>query len=291
MLKIILLLILSPGIPKVFALETDNYIVWDKDLKDSSASINRYMNELIEDSRSRSSSCEQMSKIVGSRLRSVLVHHNPIENWLMQNLSSAEVFPTSIHYVSQSIYRDPFLPHIPKFGLAANVQVNDYYFGTDKLSHFASTGYDYYKIYQKSLKAGLSPKMALYRAIDFGVRDEKTLHGYWASGVFSYADLEANYQGLRFYLGLCTSSEDAFRIEDYVNGYWDETFYHSHRLSRNWLKVSKVLSSTVCYLKSSPRVTSRMSYYTRTSVPSPSMKYLDSLSDVPGTTDQRDCDE
>jgi hypothetical protein len=42
----------------VFALETDNYLVWNRELADSSPSINAYMNEQIEEARQSSESCE-----------------------------------------------------------------------------------------------------------------------------------------------------------------------------------------------------------------------------------------
>jgi hypothetical protein len=207
----------------------------------------------------------------------------------MKHLNSSEVYPTTIYHVPQSIYRNPYLPHIPKFGLAANVQVNGYYFGTDKLSHFASTGYDYYKIFMKSLKSGLSDKEALRKAVNFGILDEKTLHGYWVSGVFSYADLEANYQGLKFYRSLCESPVSSFDITTYVNGFWDESFYLSYRVPKNWKKVSTVLRETVCAKKSSPMVTQRMRYYKETSQQSSSMDYLQTLGDLPSVLNQKDC--
>jgi len=251
------------------ALETDNYLAWKKELRDSGPAINSYFNHEITHVLKTSDpdlSCEEVTQKIGEVFESHLVHDNPVENHLLSVLSSEEIFPTSLYYVEESIYRDPFRVYIPYFGLAPNVQVNGFYFGTDKLSHFASTGRIYYEKFQKS--------SSLKSAISWGVRDEKTLHGYWASGVFSYADLEANYQGFLFYQDLCQGShpyltkkgsrwslQRPFKIEKYVSGLWDETYLESYRLPGNWNKVKGFIQREYCPLKDSPLVRKRFHYY------------------------------
>jgi hypothetical protein len=53
--------------------------------------------------------------------------------------------------------------------------------------------------------------------VRFGVRSEKGLLRLSGAGVFSYADLEANYQGLRFYRGIC---EDSLLVRDLATRAW-----------------------------------------------------------------------
>jgi hypothetical protein len=66
--------------------------------------------------------------------------------------------------------------------------------GTDKIDHFWIQGYDYFR----RSREGRSPG----RAVDWGTRTERGIWGLRTTGVFSYADLAANYDGMRFYTGL-----------------------------------------------------------------------------------------
>lgn len=274
---IALILILIPAVAQ--ALETDNYLSWGIELRDSSGEINRFFREGIRNSlrkidRHDEKSCAQMTELIGKDFASFLVHDNPVENWLFSVLSSDEMYPMGINYVEESIYRIPFRFYIPLFGLAPNIQVKDFYFGTDKLSHFASTGMIYYKIFRKELAAGSSGADAERKAIDWGIRDEKSVHGYWASGVFSYADLECNYQGLRFYRKFCESDSPYLQkknhewvlavspdIRDFVSAFWDETFEPSYLLPENWAKVAPILREYYCPRRTEPSVEGRFSYY------------------------------
>lgn len=282
------------------ALETDNYLAWDKTLSDSSVHINQYLSETIERAlmstpEHQKKSCQEMTILIGEDFESHLVHDNPVENWLFTVLSEEEMYPLNLNYVERSIYREPYRFYIPWFGLAPTIQVNGYYFGTDKLSHFASTGLIYYKIFMKELLKGKSSRAALQTSIDWGVLDEKTVHGFWASGVFSYADLEANYQGLRFYQRFCSSLNPYLRksatgewildnvpdIKMFVRGSWDESFYLSYRKPQNWEKVAPILRNEYCSKVALPRVQKRVSYYKRDKNLSESQKYLFSLKDAP----------
>lgn len=291
-MKIILLALLLPL--SSLALETDNYIVWGQELKDSSSHIDHYFHESIEIALQKIPShqertCEEMTKLIARDFKSRFVHDNPVENWLFKRLTSEEIFPESMSYVHGSIYREPYLFYIPWFGLAPNIQVNGHYFGTDKLSHLASTGMTYYRIFHKELKKGKSPDAATRAAIHWGIRDEKSVHGFWASGVFSYADLESNYQGLLFYRNFCEGKKPYLektpegewslartpRIKDYVSGYWDETFELSYRLPENWDKVKREIKR-YCQDALSSEVQERKRWY-KNSPESFSRKYLRSL--------------
>lgn len=287
----LLLLLTSLGAQ---ALETDNYLVWNRELKDSAHHIDRYFSETISAALKRipdheKMSCEQVTMEVSREFISRLVHDNPVENWLFSELDEDEMFPRNLNYVEESIYREPYRFYIPWFGLAPNIQVNGFYFGTDKLSHFASTGRTYFKIYRKHLAGGSTSEDAEKKAIDWGIQDEKTLHGFWASGVFSYADLEANYQGLKFYKDLCEKNHlqkignawvlsKETRISDYVGPGWDETFEASYRQPGNWQKVAPALKNIYCPVSGDPAVIRRMRYYRQNFKPSLSRSYLDSLS-------------
>jgi hypothetical protein len=86
--------------------------------------------------------------------------------------------------------------------MSPTVKIDGIEFGTDKLDHFFQQGYQYYKIYNKAVAKGATPAEAAKKAISWGRKTERTYFGYWVSGVYSNADLYANYAGLKFYQSL-----------------------------------------------------------------------------------------
>jgi hypothetical protein len=82
--------------------------------------------------------------------------------------------------------------------------------GIDKLEHLFQQGYQYYEIERKELAKDVTPDQAVRKAVDWGKKTERTYYGLLSSGVYSNADLYANYAGLRFYHGLTK----AVRIAD-----------------------------------------------------------------------------
>ncbi len=82
-------------------------------------------------------------------------------------------------------------PILATFGSASTLQLGDWLVGTDKIDHFWIQGYDYFR----RSREGVDPQ----RAVDWGTRTERGIWGLTTTGVFSFADLAANYDGLRFY--------------------------------------------------------------------------------------------
>ncbi len=77
--------------------------------------------------------------------------------------------------------------------------------GTDKLGHFLGQGWEYYEIYRGLVGERVLPiadESALEAARQHGYQLEATSMGLISAGVFSYADLAANWSGLQFYLEL-----------------------------------------------------------------------------------------
>lgn len=123
--------------------------------------------------------------------------------------------------------------------------------GTDKIDHFLSSGFLYYKEYSERRQTqvdlyGRQELISILRtdsdekrttdAIKIGKRQEETIWGLSGSGVKSYGDLAANYGGLQFYKNLfegknpylkCVEGKfviaRTFRIEDYIDDSWDES--------------------------------------------------------------------
>jgi hypothetical protein len=86
--------------------------------------------------------------------------------------------------------------------LSPTVRLYGVEFGIDKLDHFFQQGYKYYKIQKEAVWKGSTPKQAETKAIKWGQKTERTYFGLLVSGVYSNADLYANYVGMRFYQGL-----------------------------------------------------------------------------------------
>ena len=120
------------------------------------------------------------------------------ENWLKSHDFKKQParYRTSLW---QSIYLT--LP-IDYVGLAPTVNLYGAQFGTDKIAHFFQQGYSYYKIYNDALKDGMTPAEASAKAVIWGQKTERTYYGTLLTGVYSNADLCANYAGMRFYQGL-----------------------------------------------------------------------------------------
>lgn len=94
--------------------------------------------------------------------------------------------------------------HSPLFviGLAPTLNMYGYYFGTDKLGHFFMMGHTYYKIYNYLLAHGKSTESAHAGIVLYGQILEQTYLGTLINGVYSNADLSANYAGWKFYMNL-----------------------------------------------------------------------------------------
>ena len=143
---------------------------------------------------------------VGSWLKSHDFHAGPVRYKTAYKDSIYVILPTNYLTIS---------PTIKMYGTE---------FGVDKIEHFFQQGYSYLKIYRKAAAKGSTPDAAAQKAIKWGQMTERTYYGFLVSGVFSNADLYANYVGMKFYLGLTqpTKTGDVTRPPTLVleNGRW-----------------------------------------------------------------------
>jgi hypothetical protein len=103
-----------------------------------------------------------------------------------------------------SIYRDlDLLDNVSVHwkDLSAVVRVGDVLMGVDKLGHFFVEGWEYFEI------AHLDGE-GVAAAMEWGERSERTYFGRYTTGVHSYADLVANFEGMRFWLRVLGRAED-----------------------------------------------------------------------------------
>jgi len=126
------------------------------------------------------------------------------------------------------------------FGISSSFILSDIYMGTDKLGHFLTEGWMYFN------KAFIENE-GVRKAMEFGIKTEETYYGFSYSGVKSYADLVANYNGMKFWVNLLGAVEGEWKINipdrpyikcennkfvsvrdfdfnEYVDNGWDEAY-------------------------------------------------------------------
>ncbi len=294
MLKKIISLIALVLSLKSHSLETDQYMTWDIELKNSKNFVNKYINENINrvldklNNKNKKYKCSSVAKKALSWngrstdflsvIEKEMYEHPEVDRWPAINVSQRGV-------VEESIYADVEWFKHKVFGI--NIQLDGIYMGTDKLGHFVTVGLSYYKKYLRGKFFGLSNDKALKLAIRRGIFSEKTYYGSVVSGVFSFADLEANYQGLKFAIDMCEgdrpllvqnnagkwSQRKPFDITPYLNPKWDESFYPSVYTKTRWKQVKPKLLG-YCEKRFTPEAMARFSYYNSIDKETFSSKYL-----------------
>ena len=276
-------LLLSPA----SALETDQYMAWGKRLNDISAYLNSFLNQRTWQTLADINQlplqqrallkCEDIhKKIVTSYNKNKgLDFISEIERRIYDDATLSRYPPISaskLAVIKQSIYKKSQLFKLKMFGI--NININGIHLGVDKLDHVLRTGYLYFKTYQKYRDQGLSIQQAEIAAIQKGIAQEKTYFGYWVSGVFSYADLEANYQGLRLHQHFCTGEHPYLEqranntwyfsypidIKAYINPWFDESYNNSAYSHLRFHSVYPELKK-YCGLQNSTWLQQRNHYY------------------------------
>lgn len=280
----------------VEALETDNYLAWEVVLPDSADQVNTFMAEKIQEAldlaneRDKTYSCEAITVKIAKQFRTTPTSKS-LEEFINETIDKENIYPRTPDFLDISILNNTRF-YLKYSGLSPNLQINGFYFGADKLSHFASTGRRYFKRYVRKLKNGYSDEDATKSAIRYGLLNEASVLGWWASGVFSYGDMEANFQGFQYYKRMCLSGEDNYLAQDesgkwklvktpdlreYVSAYWDESFNHSFFSKHSWPEVKKSIQNKYCVMQFDSPVSERMSYYQNSPHTSFSLEYIREL--------------
>ncbi|HAZ14306.1 MAG: hypothetical protein A2X86_18955 [Bdellovibrionales bacterium GWA2_49_15] len=279
------------------ALESDQYMTWGRELRDVSSELNTHVNQTIEKAleelagEKKAVSCAKAHNFAVKKFRGFIVHK--IESWLEEDLGD-DLYPQANmsypDYFTISIYNYQYSAVGRFFPMGRNLNYNGVILGSDKLAHFISTGLRYFNVFQAAKKKGLSDEKAEQKAIRYGISLERSYLGLWPSGVFSWGDLEANYQGLQMNRRFCDGdrpyltqdAEGHWRLAnlidmgDFLNPYMDETFNPSFFGALKWLKVKPMLLK-YCARKSTPEVAGRMDYYKSIAIKSYNIRYLEEL--------------
>jgi hypothetical protein len=215
----------------VWATEVDNFtdrgVLKRDSLPALDAKVNGYLDWAVREANKQSPhSCErevlrqEFVRWVGPDPVSVL------EAWATLS-DDVQKIPTSL---KDSIYRDANFKESPMMmivGIGRSFLLDGHIVGTDKLGHFFMQGLHYYKTIKEDGKP-----------VDWVLRNEHgedTIFGFWMTGVKSYGDMAANYDGLRFWNDFNEGPNPYVRCDrghwvkarvftwhDYVSDSWDE---------------------------------------------------------------------
>lgn len=292
------------------AAETDPYYAWLRPPRDSTAALNRALNRMIDRAIAdvngswgwREKSCVDVTAAMSLSLRRTgmwffvgAMDGNELDYSPRTNTETVD------EHRPRSIYRDGFwwrlgflVPPDPTMRIAG------VHMSFDKLGHFFIDGRDYYLAYHRALASGLDEERARQKAIvEEGIRSETYVQGNAISGVFSYADLEANWQGFRFYQALCdgpapllVKTEEGWRLREpldlaaYVNPCWDESYYTSAFDPRVGRGVKRALRD-YCQIVNEPYVAALRKSYDERGCDSDSYRFLEALAAQGKVPDRR----
>ena len=232
-------LLLGLATPPASAYETDQFSNRLKPLQDSTAVLDERVNLSIADAARTERGKRSEWQVVNAIYHDIGGHHwvDRIERWAMKSELVDRLTPDRY----DSIYQGHPLwatRVAALFGVGPTIKLNNTLIGSDKLGHFLSQGRKFWRRYQKYLDEP--------RAAEHSAYTERALFGQTTTGVYSNADLVANYEGYRFYRSLFEDDivpgkpailrwdEDHWEIQrpftwaDHVNAYWDEALNVNH---------------------------------------------------------------
>ncbi|MBU0946948.1 MAG: hypothetical protein KJ804_00495 [Proteobacteria bacterium] len=109
--------------------------------------------------------------------------------------------------LNDSIYRD--IDYLEGFSLNIKelsdvVNINGHLIGLDKMGHFFDQGWQYFELSHYK-------KHTLDQALEWGREQETGKFGYTTTGIFSFSDLVANFNGWRFWNKVLLSEKDPLK--------------------------------------------------------------------------------
>ena len=296
--------------PPARALETDQYYAWRRPLADSSDGLNAKINfemdaalrEINAQNGGRDASCRDVLEAIHGRY--TLFIFQKIELWA-QRTSVLSRIPTD--ETEELAYRKNWIyGQVAWYDLGRRVppsptiEIAGVRLGTDKISHFFSEGHYYLEWYEGARERGLSHDEAVEFAVRRGIAIETTVLGGVISGVISPADLEANYQGLDWYIELCAGEppllerteagwrlRDPFDLRPYVSPKWDESYLPNVVLEGRWVHVKPEIERH-CSELNDPLVRARREAYAARDQHTYTEKLLDAMVREGRLADPRD---
>lgn len=208
----------------LIAAETDQFTNLDRPIADSADHLNDrtnfYLRKSLDKLNSTPHKCDE--KALYKELR--IYYSNHLSGILMKELLKDPKIDKREIDLEESIFADwtawdgigMGLPFLKKSDLTLTgvMRVGDQTIGTDKIEHFWGQGFHYFS------KNYLDKKGAI-KAIKIGIAKEKFILGgnKIGNGVFSYGDLGANFNGMRFWNHILQLRPDVLGPEHDIGPY------------------------------------------------------------------------
>lgn len=262
------------------AAETDQYMTWTVELQDSAPVLNAYLNEQAEEFVQKMNARKRKTETVEELAQEYYFHlfqwlaAAPVRTFLWKD-ESVDRHPDNdvnfLEYQQQSIFRKPAFPFV--LPMARTVRLGDVYLGIDKVGHFFGFGRRYYWRYVQMRAEGVPVEDAMRRVVTVGIRQENSLVGGLMDGIYSHADLEANFQGFLMLRSLAENGhfvrEDEqwklakpIDILPFITPDLDESWNVSH-FQRLRKKVVLPVLKEFCELRDHPMVQARFANYAK----------------------------
>lgn len=210
------------------AAEADHYTFKDLPLRDESTKINAMANEsldIVTRKLNTTSSCDNSvssEKVLYEELTKYFSNHTK-GKLVIDILHGDDIAKRAIPlkesvYGTWSIFNGYLLGKKSAadspLALTAMIKIGEQVIGVDKLEHMFGMGQIYFKSYYLKGKK-------LRRVLKSGIAKEKTILGgnILATGVFAYADLSANFNGMRFWNHVLQKRNDILGKESNLGPY------------------------------------------------------------------------
>lgn len=199
------------------AAETDDFTHRNDTLADMAEVINQKANQYLRRAVVRANAegnCDE--EALYTKLQDYFANHT--RGKLTQYINSNPEVQKIAFPISQSVYRDWSVSDGLLLGINQNspsalafaplVRVGEEMIGSDKFEHMFGMGFDYFQShYQKS--------KPLAEVLNRGSREETLILGgtIFTTGVYSYADLSANFNGMRFWNHVLQKNDDVLGVQ------------------------------------------------------------------------------
>jgi hypothetical protein len=205
--------------------EVDSFTNRDAVFEDATPALNAQMNRRIEQAIKRTNkigTCDAQLLYfeMGVSLRAGLLGAfmvSPLESYSNR---SGKVDRNKTRR-KDSIYKDLSVfesPPIKLYPLGALIKVNDQLIAGDKFSHFLNVGWTYYQIHYRK-------GQPVSEAHAYGEKTEEGIWGLATTGIYSYADLAANFSGMRFWASVLGEEDPLGRnsqpMVQCIEGHWE----------------------------------------------------------------------
>lgn len=206
------------------ASETDGFSKRQAPLADSSDIINertnKYVTQALNDLNAMENGCDEM--MLYKELRKYFANH--LSGVLVKDILSDNSIPKRRVIMAESVYKDwsawdglgMGVTFISRSGITVSpiLNFNNVTIGADKFEHFFGQGFGYFTSnYLKGKGAS--------KAIKNGIIKEKIFLGgnKFGNGVFSYGDLSANFNGMRFWNHFLQKYDDVLGADHNLGPY------------------------------------------------------------------------